>query len=193
MTALRRFCFLAATGLLAACSAAPGDATGMAPADRADRLVLQVERLRGLRPDPLGKENQVAYGTLMLRYLPDTDRLMAAIMVNDFDMWKKMGAEFAGNYRRAVAALSDPAIGGMFDTGGGAWLFEEATGKTFLYRSYPLDTPAATIDRDIDRMAEVVPAWVTRWTGAVADIAHGHAARPAHPVTLKNDPYAGRL
>ncbi len=29
--------------------------------------------------------------------------------------------------------------------------------------------------------------------GAVADIAHGYAAPPAHPVTLKSDPYAARL
>ena len=165
----------------------------MHPTAQANQLVQEVERLRGLPQAPLGPEDQVAFGTLMFKYLPDQNRLVAAILVTHFDLWNRFNDEFTRNYRRSIAALSDPAIGGMFDTAGGAWMFEEATGKTYLYRLYPLETPPATINRDLDRMAEVVPAWASRWTGAVADIAQGKAPPPRRPVTLADDPYAGQL
>jgi len=189
---------LALAAAACACSPAPTDATQkdakpMSSHARVNELVMAVERLRGLSPTPLGREDQVAFGTLMFKYLAPREQLIAAIMVEDFDLWNKLGPDRAAKYKRSQAALSDPAIGGRFDSGGGAWMFEEATGRTYLYRSFPPDASAAEVNAAIERMAAVVPAWTTRWSTAVAEIAHGHAPPPQRPVTLADDPYAGRL
>lgn len=160
---------------------------------RAEALVTEVQRLRGLPPAPLGAAGQVAHGTLLFKHLPDQGQLAVAILVAHDPTWNRISPTFAENYRRARAALSDPAIGGHFDTGGGSWLFEEATGKTFLYAAFPVDAPASAVDAQIERMARVVPAWELRWLAEVARIAHGKKPAPVRPVTLENDPYADQL
>ena len=165
----------------------------MTDAERANALVLNVAHRRNLPEAALGPANQVAFGTLLFKYLPDRQRLVCAILVTHDGLWDKIDAQATATYLRVNAALSDPAIGGRFDTGGGAWVFEAATGKTYLSREYPLDTPAEVIAADIDRMAQVVPAWATRWMYAVAQIALDHEPPPKRPVTIADDPYAGRL
>lgn len=159
----------------------------------ADQLVNQVQRLRGLPVAPLGPEGQVAHGTLMFKHVAGEDRLIAAILIAHDPSWNRLGDDFAANYRKARAALSDPAIGGRFDTGGGRWLFDEASGKTYLYADFPLSEPAAAVSAQIDRMARLAPAWEMRWLTQVARIAHGKRPVPAQPVTLEADPYAGEL
>ncbi len=160
---------------------------------QADQLVNQVQRLRGLAVAPLGSEGQVAHGTLMFKHVPGEERLIAAILIAHDPSWNKLGDAFAANYRKARAALSDPAIGGRFDTGGGRWIFDEQSGKTYLYAAFPLDEPAANVSAQIDSMARIAPAWEMRWLTEVARIAHGKRPAPQRPVTLEADPYAGQL
>lgn len=159
----------------------------------ADQLVMEVERLRGLPLAALGPGDQVAFGTLMFKFLADRDQLIAAVLIAHDPTWNRIGDAFTANYRRSRAALSDPAIGGRFDTAGGAWMFEEPTGKTYLFTAFPLDTPPAAINAQIERMAAVAPAWELRWLAEVARIAHGKHPAPTRPVTLADDPYAGQL
>ncbi len=161
--------------------------------ESASRLVMEVSRLRGLRPAPLGPDHQVAYGTLLFKYEPESNRLICAIMVSHNGLWRSFGEEAANAVLRAMQALSDPAIGGMFDTGGGTWSFEKETGKNYLQVTFPLTADPAEVNRGIDSMARVVPAWVTRWLTAVARIAHDRAEPPKEKVTLENDPYVGEL
>ena len=160
---------------------------------RANQLVMEVQRLRGLPPAPLQAEVPVAHGTLLFRFLPNSDRLTVSILVAHDPSWNRLSEQFAANYRRARAALSDPAIGGLFDTGGGGWMFEERTGKTYLYAAFPLDAPASAVNARINSMERVAPAWEMRWLTEVARIAHGEHPPPAQPVTLEEDPYAGQL
>lgn len=160
---------------------------------QADQLVNAVQRLRGLPIAPLGPEGQIAHGTLMFKHVAGEDRLIAAILISHDPSWNKLGDAFAANYRKARAALSDPAIGGRFDTGGGRWLFDEASGKTYLYAAFPLNESAAAVSAQIDRMARLAPAWEMRWLTEVARIAHGKRPAPTQPVTLEADPYGGEL
>lgn len=170
-----------------------GGANSMTNEKEGSRLVMEVSRLRGLRPEPLGPDNQVAYGTLLFKYAREPDRLVCAILVTHNGLWQSFGETRANAFLRTVQALSDPAIGGMFDTGGGAWSFERETGKIYLYIAFPLNADPAGVNRGIDSMARVVPAWATRWQLAVANIAHGRAPPPKELVTLQNDPYSGKL
>ena len=159
----------------------------------ASRLVMEVSRLRGLRPAPLGPDRQVAYGTLLFKYVPEPDRLICAILVTQNGLWESLGEKMANAFLRTIQALSEPAIGGMFDTGGGTWSFERETGKVYLYVAFPLTADPAEVNRGIESVARVVPAWATRWQLAVANIAHGREPPPKQRVTLQNDPYAGKL
>ncbi|HEX8556198.1 MAG TPA: hypothetical protein VF695_15955 [Sphingomonas sp.] len=177
-----------------ACSPpAPRKESSMSSLAEANRLVMEVEALRGMPAAPLGADGQIAFGTMMFKYLPDRNQVIAAILVAHDPTWNRISPAFATNYRRARAALSEPAIGGRFDTGGGAWMFEEATGKTYLYAAAPADIGAAALNAQIERMARLVPAWETRWLAEVARIAHGKRPAPTRAVTLDDDPYAGQL
>lgn len=165
----------------------------MANEQLANRLVMEVSRMRNLRPAPLGPDHQVAYGTLLFKYLPESERLVCAVLVTHNGLWRSFGDKRAAAFMRTIQALSEPAIGGMFDTGGGSWTFDQETGKTYLYVSYPLNADPSEVNRGIDAIARVVPAWATRWQLAVANIAQGREPPPKQRVTLQNDPYAGKL
>lgn len=165
----------------------------MSAEQSASRLVMEISRLRNLTPAPLGPDHQVAYGTLLFRYVPGPDRLVCAIMVAHNGLWQSFGEERANAYLRTIQALSDPSIGGMFDTGGGSWSFDKETGKSYLFVAFPLTADPVEVNRSIDAMARVVPAWTTRWRLAVAEIVHGGKPVPKQRVTLQNDPYAGKL
>jgi hypothetical protein len=165
----------------------------MTALEQANVLLLDVERKRGLPPTKLGIEDQIAFGTLMFKFVPERNVLVVAILISHDALWNKIDDQASTAFLRAKAALSDPAIGGLFDSGGGSWMFERSTGKTFLFREFSLDTSGSSISNAIDEMTAVVPAWQSRWRNAVARIAHGREPPPQQPVTLKNDPYAGQL
>jgi hypothetical protein len=186
-------CLMVSIGVVGCSDFSENGMETMSKSEMASLLAMDVARLRGLKPEPLGPENQVAYGTLLLKYVSDPDRLVCAILISHDDMWDGYGEKAANAYLRATAALSDPNIGGLFDTGGGAWMFDRLSGKTYLFRAFPLNTSPAQVNDGITQLARVAPAWVSRWQGAVARIAHGREPPPRHPVTLANDPYAGRL
>ncbi len=168
-------------------------AAPLSPLAQANKLVLAVESKRGLQSTPLNAENQIAFGTLMFRFLPNRDKLVVAVLVAHDPTWNRINDQFTATYRRSRAALSDPQIGGLFDTAGSAWLFEETTGRTYLYREFPLDTLPAAINKSIGAIAEIVPAWEFRWLTAVAEISQGKRPAPSQRVTMDNDPYAGEL
>ncbi len=178
---------------LVGCNSAATGSSEMTTLDQANATVEAVQKLRGLPPTPLGSENQIAFGTLMFKFIPETGALICAILVSQDGLWEQISPEFSANYLKTMTAYSDPKIGGMFDSGGGQWMFDRETGSLYLYRSYQPATPATAINADLDRMARLVPAWETRWGYAVAQIVHGKEAPPPRPVTLENDPYAGRL
>lgn len=184
---------IAAPLTLSSCNSSATGTAQMTPLDQANATILNVQKLRGIAPTPLGADNQIAFGTLLFRYAPDTNTLTTAILVSQDSLWNQISPEFTANYRRTMAAYSDPKIGGLFDDGGGQWLFDDTTGSLYLYRSYPPATDPAAINADLDRMARVVPAWETRWGYALAQIVHGKERAPTRPVTLADDPYAGRL
>lgn len=165
----------------------------MSELQSADALAQTVVTARGIKPASLAQTGVVSYGTLQFEFDVRTKRLVVSILTAEDELWNQLGPKFEQNYLKSKAALNDPKIGGMFDSGGGTWRFEPESGRTYLFKDYDLDAPVAVIVADIDAMSRVVPAWSTRWSGAVAEIAQGIAPPPAARVTLENDPYADRL
>ena len=165
----------------------------MSDFELADALIQKVAIQHGQKPLPLGDKSVVSYGTLQFQYIADSQEVEVAILAAEDELWNKLGSEFEHNYLKSKTALNDPKIGGMFDSAEGLWRFEPQTGRTYLYRSYSLQTPPQEIVRDIEAMSEVVPAWETRWGGVVAEISQGITPPPTEKVTLEHDPYAGRF
>lgn len=161
----------------------------MSEREQANQLALDVAKLRGIEGRAFSPKGTVAYGTLQFQHIDGSDSLMVLILVSEDEMWDQLGEEFRSNYLKATNALSDPRVGGMFDTAGARWRFEPAGGRTFLYKTYSLDTPPQQIALDIEALSELVPAWETRWSSVVAGIAHGRIPPPVKPVTLQDDPY----
>lgn len=185
---------LLALATLAGCQAPykPSEST-MSELQSADALAQAVVKARGVKPASLAQSGVVSYGTLQFEFDDRNARLVVSILTAEDELWNQLGAKFEQNYLKSKAALNDPKIGGMFDAGGGTWRFEPDSGRTYLFKAYDLHAPVAVIDADIDAMSRVVPAWSTRWSGAVAEIAQGLAPPPATKVTLESDPYADRF
>ena len=84
-----------------------------------------------------------------------------------------------------VDALNDPAIGGMFDRGGGSFVLDEKRDAYFLVRDFPVaTTDERSLIDGMERLQSVTATWVVRWFYRVAMIMHGHQLPPTHPVTL---------
>lgn len=146
-----------------------------------------------MRIESLGPERQVSFGTLLFKLIDEDKKLRCAILTADDELWDQLGEKFTANYLKSKKALSDPNIGGLFDSAEGKWLFDPKTGQTYLYRDFPIGTPPEDVNSAINAMAEILPAWSTRWSGVVAEIAQGITSAPKAKVTLKNDPYASRF
>lgn len=161
--------------------------------EKAKNVITEVIKSKGLSQPNFTDKILVSYGTLQFMYATSTKQVEVAILVSHDVIWDQLGEEFEQNYLLSTQALSDPKIGGLFDTAGGLWRFEPETGKTYLYKLYSLDTSPEIIRKDIDAMMRLLPAWETRWSSVVAEIAQGRSAPPTSPVTLENDPYKDRF
>lgn len=161
----------------------------MSDRDRADSLAQQLAKLQGITPAKLSPHGRIAYGTMQFEHDAVNNKLLVMILISDDQLWDKLGEPFRQNYLKSTQALDNPAIGGMFDTAGGRWRFEPASGKTFLYKVYPLDMAADKINEDVLRMLALAPAWETRWSRMVAEMSKGKRPAPREKVTLQDDPY----
>lgn len=161
----------------------------MSDRDRAESLAQQLAKLQGFTPAKLNSQGRIAYGTLQFEHDAANNKLLVMILISDDQLWDKLGEPFRQNYLKSTQALDDPAIGGMFDTAGGRWRFEPASGKTFLYKAYPLDIAADKINEDASRMIALAPAWEARWSRIVAEVSQGKRLAPRQKVTLQDDPY----
>lgn len=182
-----------ATVLLAKSTLFDNVTAPMNETEQADVLIQNVAKMRSLKLEPLEEDRQVAYGTLYLQHIPGDHVLRVAVLVAHDPQWNTINTEFTRNYLAARAALLNPAIGGMFDSAGGAWRFDEATGKTYLYREFPLDVAPQVVDESIEGMSRVVSEWEMRWLRIVARIAHGKGPAPVRPETIEDNHYRDQL
>lgn len=179
----RRAILLALTAACVSCRGSWAEMPRAGPPG-ADVLVATYAAHVGAPGRVLDADGNVAFGDTGLFYDQPHDVLVGRVFVSPAYV-KSASAEGVANYRRVAQALNDPAIGGMFERGGGTFVLDENREAMFLVRSFPVRT---TSEHDLvagmERLRDVAAVWTARWLYRVAMIVGGHQPRPTRPVTL---------
>lgn len=123
-------------------------------------------------------------GETGLMYDRGTDTLHGRVWVN-MALIKGEPSHVLQPQRRLVAALNDPAIGRMYDQGGGHFVLDELREGYFLERAFPVpQTTPKILIRDMERMRKVAPTWTVKWFFEVAMIMHGNQTKPTRRMVL---------
>lgn len=158
------------------------------PRERAEELIGAIARREGRKFSSLPQSDMIAYGPVTFVYEPRTQSVVAAILLIEIGLWTTY-PEDRPAIEKTLAGLADPKIGGMFDTGGGEWIFDRATGQLFLGIRRPVDTPPAEMIRAFERVQHVYPDWRLEWFSRVADMVHEGEPLPLERVTVERNPY----
>lgn len=176
---------LLASGAVAACSPGGPAVTGLTGRARADALVAAYAAERGAPARTLDDKGDVTFGSTGLYHAPTEDALYGRVYINNALIEDAPPEELA-NYRRMVAALNDPRIGGMYERGGGYFVLDEQRQAYFLVRRFPLPlTDPQTLIADMAQMERVGARWTGEWLFQVAMIMHGRRPAPTRRVTLE--------
>jgi hypothetical protein len=150
--------------------------------DRAQALMASYARKQGIYGAEFDPSGDVAFGSYGFRHDADKDALVGRVLVAK--AWLKGDPpNYQDAYRTVARALNDPAIGGLFDQGGGYFRLDEDKRLYFLEKDFPLAkaTPA-DVEEGMERLRSLGATWTMRWFARVADVAHGRAFPPAKPV-----------
>lgn len=140
----------------------------------------------GARHRPLGANGELSFGDNGVRYDPATNAMLGRIWINMAPMSAEH-PERLETYRRMLAALNDPAIGGMFDRSGGYFSLDEKAQGFYLVRGFDLSsgTPQSFVT-EMGRMQRVGEKWTTQWFLDVAMIMHGKERAPRSQMRLED-------
>lgn len=152
-----------------------------------DRIVSAV-RLLGKSLDVLPKTNVVTLGSIGFEYVPKEQKIAVRALVMYYSLWVNVPT-MQDRIRKTLAALDDPEIGGLFETGGAKWRFDEADAYLFLVHEHPFDASPDDLTGSVLALERVFPEWSASWLAVVGEIAHGGRAKPERAVTLELNPY----
>lgn len=179
-----RFRLVASALLLSACNGWGFGPVAPEGGERAAALARSWARHVGAPGRELDASGDMKLGETGLLYDRSTDTLYGRVYVN-MALIKGMSAHDIEMQRRMVATLNDPAIGQMYDQGGGHFVLDEPREAYYLVRAFPVArTDPKILIRDMERMRMVAPRWTTKWFFQVSMIMHGNEAPPTHRVTL---------
>jgi len=150
--------------------------------DKAESLMKSYARKQGIYDAEFDASGNVAFGNFGFRHDTDKDALVGRVFVAK--AWLPGDPpEYQEAYRTVARALNNPAIGGLFDQGGGYFRLDEDKRIYFLEKDFPLGkTTPADVEEGMERLRSLGATWTMRWFGRVADVAHGRAFPPAKPV-----------
>ena len=150
--------------------------------DKAESLMKSYARKQGIYDAEFDASGNVAFGEFGFRHDADKDALVGRVFVAK--AWLKGDPpEYQDAYRTVARALNNPAIGGLFDQGGGYFRLDEDKRIYFLEKDFPLGkVTSADVEEGMERLRTLGATWTMRWFGRVADVAHGRAFPPAKPV-----------
>lgn len=152
--------------------------------DRAEVLVASFGKWLGVFGAELDRDDDRSFGEVGFHYNKKRDVLIARVYIDEAYMASDP-APVKENFRKVAAALNDPAIGGMFERGGGRFLLDEQQRKLFLIKELPvIGTTPRSLRTQMERLMNIGAAWSLGWLGRVARIAHGWEAPPTAPVLL---------
>jgi hypothetical protein len=152
--------------------------------DEAEKLMQSHARSQGIYDAELDTSGDVSFGEFGFRHDADKDALVGRVFVAK--AWMEGDPpEYQDAYRKVGRALNDPAVGGLFDQGGGYFRLDEDKRMYFLEKEFPLKkTAPKELREDMEHLRNLAATWTIRWFGRVADVAHGRALPPTRPVKL---------
>jgi len=174
--------------LSAACKPAPEAGTDMSNRERAEVTIGKAVEARGARFGELSDSNMAAFGPLAYSYDPATERIVVSVLVAEFSAWTVF-PDRRPKIEATLAALEDPAVGGLFDTAGGTWHLDRDTGKLRLQIAHADLDDVSELLASTEALQGVYPEWSLSWAGEVGKIVHNGAPLPPNRVTVKNNPY----
>lgn len=150
--------------------------------DQAQSLIRSYARKQGIYDAELDDTGNAAFGSYGFRHDEEKNALVGRVFVAKAWMTGDP-PEYKDAYRTVARALNDPAIGGLFDQGGGYFRLDEDKRMYFLEKDFSLGkTTPADVEEGMERLRSLGATWTMRWFGRVADVAHGRAFPPAKPV-----------
>jgi hypothetical protein len=155
--------------------------------DRAEALMQFYARKEGRYDAELDASGDISFGEFGFRHDPDKDALTGRVFVAK--AWRDGAPEAQIDaYMKVGRGLNDPAIGGLFEQGGGYFHLDPDKRIYFLKKDFPLATTTReAVDEGMEELRDLAATWTTRWFGRVADITHGRALPPLRPVK-RGDP-----
>lgn len=185
-----RFAFGAAAGLtllvapVAGCHMGEPRMNESADAQRAAELAKSFAAHAGAADRALGPDGDLSLGETGLQYDARANILYGRVWINIARI-KNAPPERLEAYRKMLAALNDPHIGGMYEQAGGYFVLDPQREGFFLVRKFPVSkTTQATLQRDMERLQTVAAKWSTTWFLDVAMIMHGKEPAPVQQIHL---------
>ncbi|HRI66250.1 MAG TPA: hypothetical protein PK156_18510 [Polyangium sp.] len=150
--------------------------------DKAQLLMHSYARKQGVYDAELDARGDVSFGNFGFRHDEEKGALVGRVFIAKAWMLGDP-PEYEDAYRTVARALNNPAVGGLFDQGGGYFRLDEDKRMYFLEKDFPLGkTTPAEVEEGMERLRSLGATWTMRWFARVADVAHGRAFPPAKPV-----------
>ena len=150
--------------------------------EQAQTLMQSYARKQSIYDAELDASGNVAFGDFGFRHDADKNALIGRVFVAKAWMLGDP-PDYQDAYRTVARALNDPAVGGLFDQGGGYFRLDEDKRIYFLEKDFPLGkTTPADLEKGMEQLRNLGATWTMRWFARVADVAHGRAFPPAKPV-----------
>jgi len=171
--------------LILGCTVSQG--SSVAGLARANELVGDFGGAMGASGARLDADLDRSFGEVGFHYDRGRDVLIGRVYVADARI-KNRPQEVREKYREVARALNDPAIGGMFEQGGGHFVLDEDKEMYFLVRAFPVATTDSRVfRREMEDLMNLGATWTMRWFYRVTNIAHGEEPPPKTRVTRDND------
>ena len=156
--------------------------------EQANELVATVGRDFGVRDARLDENLDRSFGDAGLRYDPLRRTLIGRAYVGRIEL-SQLSEDERKNWENNYRALNDPAIGGMFERGGGRFVLDEDKEILFLVKEFPVATTSPRVlRREMGELMNLAAVWTFRWFRRVIAIANDYEPAPTSPVTRANDP-----
>ena len=136
----------------------------------------------------LDQGNDRSFGDFGFHYFPEKNVLQGRVFYAKSHI--KDWPDRAHFERQVIAGLNNPAIGGMYDRGGGYFVLDEEKQMYFLMKDYPVSTTTpAELVRDFDNLNGLMGLWVMSWGPHAARQSYGKEALPTQRIDREHNPY----
>lgn len=157
---------------------------------KANELVEQFGRTKGVRGARLDAQNDRSFGECGFRYDPQLEVLAARVLLGKAFRAESTD-ESKDNVRKVVRALNDPAqLRNTFELSGGRIFLDENNRMLYLVKEFSIRSMTnSRFHKEMEDLLDLGATWQIRWLAWAGSIVHGNAPPPGLPlpVTRKND------